>query len=137
MAEFTGLVPAASPGKLAERFYTQERCYISEYMNTPEAAQVSVAQAYVAPGVTTQLHSLAIEERYIIMQGRGLMELSETEAFAVNVGDVVIIPAGVPQRIRNVLDEDLIFLCVCTPRFQPEHYKVLETAQTQPLDKVL
>lgn len=137
MAEFAGLVPAASKGQLAERFYTQERCYISEYMNTPEAAQVSLAQACVSPGVTTQLHSLAIEERYIIMQGQGLMELAEAEVFTVNVGDVVVIPAGVPQRIRNVLDEELKFLCVCTPRFQPEHYTVLETAQTQPLDIVL
>ena len=101
------------------------------------AAQVSLAQACVSPGVTTQLHSLAIEERYIIMQGQGLMELSEAEVFTVNVGDVVVIPAGVPQRIRNVLDEELKFLCVCTPRFQPEHYTVLETAQTQPLDIVL
>ena len=74
MADFAGLVPAASQGQLAERFYTQERCYISEYMNAPETAQVSVAQACVAPGVTTQLHSLADEERYINMQGRGLME---------------------------------------------------------------
>lgn len=137
MGEFAGLVPAASQGQMAERFYTQERCYISEFMNTPEAAQVSVAQACVAPGVTTQLHSLAIEERYIIVQGQGVMELAQADAFPVHVGDVVIIPAGVAQRIRNVLDEDLKFLCVCTPRFQPEHYRVLETERTQPLDIVL
>ncbi|MEE4283466.1 MAG: cupin domain-containing protein [Pseudomonadales bacterium] len=137
MGDFAGLVPAASQGQMAERFYTQERCYISEYMNTPEAAAVSLALCTVAPGVTTQLHSLTVEERYIIVQGRGVMELAESETFLVNVGDVVIIPAGVAQRIRNVLEEDLNFLCVCTPRFQPEHYRVLETEQTQPLDIVL
>ena len=137
MGDFAGLVPAASQGQMAERFYTQERCYISEYMNTPEAAAVSLALCTVAPGVTTQLHALTVEERYIIMQGRGVMELAESETFLVDVGDVVIIPAGVAQRIRNMLEEDLNFLCVCTPRFQPEHYRVLETAQTQPLDTVL
>lgn len=134
MGNFAGLVPAASHGQLAERFYTQERCYISEYMNTPEESQVSVAQCTVAPGVTTQLHSLSVQERYIIMQGSGLMELGQENPFVVNVGDVVIIPAGVAQRIRNVRDEDLVFLCVCTPRFCPEHYQVLESAETQMLE---
>ncbi|XOV82342.1 MAG: cupin domain-containing protein [bacterium] len=137
MGDFAGLVPAASRGRIAERFYTQERCYITEYMNIPEAAEVSIAQCAVAPAVTTQLHSLGVEERYIITQGQGVMELDEAETFLVNVGDVVIIPAGVAQRIRNPLDEELIFFCVCTPRFQPEHYRVLESAHTQPLDMVL
>jgi mannose-6-phosphate isomerase-like protein (cupin superfamily) len=36
--------------------------------------------------------------------------------------DVVTIPAGVSQRIHNVGDTDLIFLCVCTPRFDAGGY---------------
>ena len=37
-------------------------------------------------------------------------------------GDVVLIPAGKTQRIRNVGPDDLVFLCICTPRFEPRHY---------------
>ena len=39
--------------------------------------------------------------------------------------DVVIIPAGVPQSIANMGKEDLVFLCVCSPRFTPECYESL------------
>ena len=40
-------------------------------------------------------------------------------------GDVVLIPSGVRQRVTNIGDEDLVFLCVCTPRFFPECYEAL------------
>jgi mannose-6-phosphate isomerase-like protein (cupin superfamily) len=35
---------------------------------------------------------------------------------------VVVIPAGVRQRIENIGPGDLIFLCICTPRFCVENY---------------
>jgi mannose-6-phosphate isomerase-like protein (cupin superfamily) len=41
----------------------------------------------------------------------------------VSVGDVVRIPAGVPQRITNTTDGDLVFFAVCTPRFVPSAYR--------------
>ncbi len=134
MGEFVGKLPAASPGQLAEPFYTQERCTISEYMNAPESPHVSVARCCVAPGVTTQLHSLPVGEKYILLQGQGVMELAQTQKFPVAVGDVVIIPAQVAQRIRNVGEDDLVFLCICTPRFEPQHYQVLENPDTPLLD---
>lgn len=134
MGDFAGKLPAASPGQLSEQFYTQERCYISEYMNAPESGEVSVARCCVAPGVTTQLHSLPVGEKYILMQGQGLMELARTQKFPVGVGDTVVIPAGLAQRIKNVGTDDLVFLCICTPRFEPRHYQVLETADTPTLD---
>ena len=44
----------------------------------------------------------------------------------VGHGDVVNIPAGVQQQITNVGAEDLVFLCVCTPRFWAGSYEDLE-----------
>ena len=44
----------------------------------------------------------------------------------VGPGDVVVIPAGVPQQITNVGDADLVFYCVCTPRFRPDGYESLD-----------
>ena len=84
----------------------------------------------VAPGVTTRLHVVAVDERYVIVSGRGLMETGGVRA-EVGPGDAVLIPAGVPQRIANVGAEDLVFHCVCTPRFTPEAYRDVE-AEVRP-----
>ncbi len=112
-------------------FYTEERCHIVERMNTQRCDEVSLAECRVAPGVTTQLHQLSIAERYVIQEGTGIMELQGNQVFSVTPGDCVLIPPGCPQRIKNVGEADLVFLCVCTPRFLPEHYTVLEDARTK------
>lgn len=127
MGDFAGLYQPPS----LEAFYTQERCFIVEQMNTHLCAEVSVAQCRVEPQVTTQLHQLSVAERYIVQQGRGLMELERLQSFYVEVGDCVMIPAGCPQRIKNVGNEMLVFLCICTPRFQPAHYVALEHETTK------
>jgi mannose-6-phosphate isomerase-like protein (cupin superfamily) len=38
----------------------------------------------------------------------------------------VVIPAGTPQQIENTGTTDLVFLCVCSPRFRQEGYEALE-----------
>lgn len=129
MSETCGLFRSESLAPV----YTQERCSITEFLNTEQSADVSIAQCRVVPGETTQLHSLQIAERYLIQHGHGVMELGSSDTFEVTVGDCVLIPPGCPQRIRNTGDEDLVFLCVCTPRFLPGHYRVLEDEQTQAL----
>ena len=103
---------------------TRERCFIAEIWNDESDPAVSVARARVAPGVTTELHSLDVDERYVIAAGRGVVQVGELRA-AVEPGDVVVIPAGVPQRIANEGGEDLVFYCVCTPPFRPEGYTPL------------
>ena len=45
----------------------------------------------------------------------------------VSPGDVVLIPPDCRQRITNAGEQDLVFLCVCTPRFIPEAYEDLES----------
>ena len=115
-------------------FYTDERCYISEWLNAEQVSDVSLAQCRVEPGVTTQLHSLSVVERYVITAGSGLMELDGQAPFSVSVGDSVIIQPDQSQRIRNLGTDDLVFLCICTPRFLPEHYKNLEDENTPALD---
>ena len=118
----------------ATPFYTAERCHISEYINTELSPESSLAQCRVAVGITTQLHSLKITERYFVQEGEGLMELNQTERFMIKPGDTVIIPPNCPQRVRNTGHQELVFLCLCTPRFEPEHYINLEDEQTPSLD---
>lgn len=108
-------------------FFTPERCYIIELFNRDEDTDCSVARARVEPGITTQLHALKdTAERYVILEGEGTVEIDGGELTIVKPLDVVFIPENVSQRITNTGNRDLIFLCVCTPRFKPEYYENLD-----------
>jgi mannose-6-phosphate isomerase-like protein (cupin superfamily) len=103
-----------------------EGCLLRELWNEPADAAVSIARARLAPGRVTKLHRLrGIVERYVILSGRGLVSVGALESEVVP-GDVVFIPEGVSQRIAALGDTDLVFDCVCTPRFTPECYDSLE-----------
>ena len=104
---------------------TEERCHILETGNDPRDPEVGIARARVEPGVTTALHLLLVDERYVITEGRGRMEVEGLEPAEVGPGDIVVIPRGCSQRITNISDRDLVFYCVCTPRFELEHYRAL------------
>ncbi len=114
------------PGQNNAEFPTRERVFIAEWMNDPAIPGVSLADARVEPGVTTELHRLSVDEYYVIRQGTGLMEVGDEEPFEVADGDTVVIPAGVAQRITNIGGSDLLMQCVCMPRFVPESYEPLE-----------
>jgi mannose-6-phosphate isomerase-like protein (cupin superfamily) len=108
-------------------YFFGEGCFITEWLNSPDDADASIARARVLPGVTTRWHSLSgIVERYVILAGQASVEVGTLPAMPVEVGDVVVIPAGVRQRIRNAGQADLVFLAVCTPRFVVEAYVDLE-----------
>ena len=111
---------------LAKEFSTPERCFIFESLNATHDC-LSVARARVEPGVTTKWHCVeGTVERYIIVQGQGRVEVGPLPPVEVGPGDVVLIPAGVRQRISNLGETDLIFFCVCTPPFAQEAYRELE-----------
>jgi mannose-6-phosphate isomerase-like protein (cupin superfamily) len=110
----------ADPSK---EFPTEEDCFILEVANDANDPDVSIARARVRPGVTTEWHQLeGIAERYIIVQGNGRVEVGDLPPTIVTEGDVVRIPADVAQRITNIGDEDLVFFCVCSPRFVQSAY---------------
>lgn len=107
----------------AKEFPTEENCFILEVSNDAGDPSASIARARVRPGVSTAWHRLeGIVERYIIVRGKGRVEIGDLPPTVVSEGDVVRIPANVAQRITNVGDEDLVFFCVCTPRFAPSAY---------------
>ncbi len=107
----------------ASEYYFKEGCFINEWSNSDADAEVSIARARVEPGQTTKWHRLqSITERYVILQGAGVVEVEGLDAQAVTPGDVVIIPENAWQRITNTSASDLIFLAICSPRFNPAHY---------------
>ena len=110
-------------------FLTPERCWILESWNNSADGAVSIARARVTPGVTTQWHCLrGVNERYVIVTGSGLMRTGTLGPTKVGPGDIVVIPADVPQQITNDGSTDLIFFCICTPPFTPGCYESLETS---------
>lgn len=115
------------PLNLADEYYTNERCYITELANTDNDPDVSIARARVAPGVTTRWHQVIdTTERYVILSGTGVVEVGDLPPQTVNPGDVVVIPPSCRQRISNNGNEDLIFLAICSPRFRQEAYSDIE-----------
>ena len=112
-------------------FYTPEKCHIIELSNTGDDQDASIARARVEPGVTTRWHRvLGTKERYVILEGRGRVEVGELPPQDIGPGDVVLIPASCRQRIANIGTGDLVFLAICTPRFRPDAY---EDIDAQPL----
>lgn len=116
---------AISPD-FSKEFFTQERCWILEIINSPEDAAISIARARVESTVTTQLHRLnGVGERYLVISGKGMVRVGGVEQL-VGTGDVIPIPAGATQQITNIGETDLLFYCICTPRFVPDCYESLE-----------
>ena len=121
------MTPDVRHARNFREFLTSEGCWILEIANDDADPAASVARARVPPGVSTEWHRLAgVAERYVIVSGTGRVELMPTIAEDVQPGDVVRIPAGVGQRITNTGTADLVFLCVCTPRFVPSSYETIQ-----------
>ena len=106
--------------KSLKDYSTSERCFVIEnYCNE----SVSIARARVEPGDTTVAHHLkGIAEIYIISRGKGKVKVGNLPPTEVITGDLVVIPAGVSQKITNTGKTDLIFHCICNPRFTPDCY---------------
>ena len=123
--------PLLIPSGGLREFATSERCHITELLNHPTRPDVSLARARVTPGVVTELHALDVEETYVIEKGSGMMEVGG-DRFRVGPGDSVRIPQRVSQRNENDGAVDLVFLCLCRPRFRPEGYASLEASADEP-----
>jgi mannose-6-phosphate isomerase-like protein (cupin superfamily) len=113
----------------ASEYWFVEGCHILEVLNDPADLALSIARARVAAGATTRWHRLTgTIERYLIVAGRGRVEVGQLPAQDVGPGDVVLIPAGERQRIHNPGPDELVFLALCTPRFEVGNYEDLADA---------
>lgn len=111
-------------------FPIAEGCFINELANSADDPEASIARARVPPGVTTRWHRVrATAERYVILEGKGRVEVGSLSPQEVAPGDVVLIPPSCPQRIANTGAGDLVFLAICTPRFVNEAYEDLEPGE--------
>ncbi len=121
----------------SKEYFFQEGCFINELSNHEGDEALSIARARVNPGVTTRLHRLdRSAERYCILSGVGRVEIDGLAPQPVAPGDVVLIPPGVSQRISNTGPEVLIFLALCTPRFDPQDYVEIDEESGAPKGRV-
>ena len=117
-------------------FFIGEQCYITELSYGDHDPGLSIARARVTPGVSTHWHALRGKvERYVLLAGKGVVEVGELPAREVGPGDVVVIPAGCRQRITCTGNEDLVFLALCSPRFEAACYKDLDASAEPTLNR--
>jgi mannose-6-phosphate isomerase-like protein (cupin superfamily) len=91
-----------------------------------EAANLSLAEATVAPGGTTIEHRhRRSEELYLVTAGAGTLRIGDEER-VVAVGDCVAIPPGTPHRLHNDGEVDLVVVCACSPPYSHEDTVLLE-----------
>ena len=121
--------PKIVKANLPNEYLTPEHCYIAENFSDKN---VSIARATVKPGVTTLPHHLkGVQEIYLITSGQAKVTIGGLEPTDVGVGDVVIIPPKTSQKVTNTGKTDLVFYCICTPRFTETCY-VNEAAEKAP-----
>ena len=84
-------------------YWFKEGCYISEVANDARDEYLSIARARVEPETTTAWYKLTgVTERYVIISGRGRVEIGEDKCVDVQTGDVVRIPSwDGPENIKH------------------------------------
>lgn len=95
-------------------------CELLHPDNIPEAAGLgcSIAHAIVQAGEATLPHLLERSvELYYILEGTGEMHIGGEQA-PVRAGQIVYIPPGARQFIKNTGSGDLVFLCIVSPKWQ-------------------
>ena len=80
----------------------------------------SIAHAIVPAGESTLPHRLRHStELYYIIGGDGEMHIGDEQS-PVHPGQIVCIPPGARQFIRNTGSGDLVFLCIVAPKWQAD-----------------
>ncbi len=109
--------------KDTKEFFFEEGCFITEFWNELNDKEISIAQARLPAGQSTLPHALKdTTERYFILSGEGMVYVASKQPETVRQNDVVLIRPGETQYIENTGQTDLVFLAICSPRFESENY---------------
>jgi len=100
-----------------------DRSLLSELMHPDkvtgaQALECSIAHAIIFPGESTLPHLLKRStELYYILKGVGEMHI-DNESAPVSEGQCILIPPQARQWIRNTGRENLVFLCIVSPKWE-------------------
>lgn len=92
----------------------------------PLDIRYSLAHAILGPSQKSIPHVLKHAEVYHILCGNGMMHI-DSETQEVGTSDTIYIPPGHIQFIENTAREDLTFLCIVDPAWEPEIESVSES----------
>jgi len=80
----------------------------------------SVAEITIPPGGTAMPHfHKKTEETYLILSGVATLKIQE-EKLVLVAGEAVLIEPGEIHQIKNNGKENLVFIAVCVPAWQPD-----------------
>lgn len=108
-------------------YTTRDGSVIRELVHPQQHGNVqqSLAEASLAPGMSTLLHRhRQTEEIYHITAGHGMMTLGDA-CFAISPGDSICIPPGTAHALENTGDVPLKLLCCCAPAYRHDDTELL------------
>ena len=83
------------------------------------STHLAITWVECGPNSQQALHAhTAIEQVYVIVQGRGEMIVGD-EREMVGAGAMVFVPPGTDHAIRNPGDETLVYVSAASPPFDP------------------
>jgi mannose-6-phosphate isomerase-like protein (cupin superfamily) len=98
-----------------------------DHPGSPVQLGMSLAQAVLRPGETSTPHRISGSvEMYYILAGEGVMTIDEEQS-RVREGQLVYIPPGSVQSIKNSGFKDLVFLAIVSPEWRKENETVIRT----------
>lgn len=103
--------------EIVEPFVALDNSIIREVLHprNSKTRNQSLAEATVKPGKRTKEHYHGkSEEIYYILQGKGRIKVGGEEKDVKEL-DAILIPPNTRHFIKNIGDEDLVFLCCSAP----------------------
>jgi len=95
----------------------------------PVELPYSLAHARLEAGKSSLPHCLTGQsELYYFLEGKGEIYL-DGKPVEAGAGEVVLVPAGVPQFVRNTGSGDLVFLCIVSPPWREKSEIILPRAK--------
>lgn len=106
----------------AEVFVAGDKTLLSEILH-PDNDLInlpySMAHARILAGNASVPHVLKSTETYFFLEGKGTMQIGEKEIL-IQKGDLVVVPPLENQYVTNSGSEDLVFLCIVSPKWKAE-----------------
>jgi len=85
----------------------------------------SLAWAMVRPREKTLPHKLNFSEVYYIIKGVGKIHIDNEEK-SISANDTVYIPPQAVQYLENIGEENLEFLCIVDPAWEPKVEQIID-----------
>lgn len=112
-------------------FVAGDNSHLREILNPRKenlAINYSLAWASVKPGERTVPHRLEVGEVYYILNGVGEVHI-DNEQKSIQKSDTFFIPQDAVQFVENTGEENLEFLCIVEPAWQPEIEHILNDSK--------